>query len=140
MGYASLLSVAGGRNRENACELKSNTFWNFWQAILTMLVIKSVLIGMILSPLIQYVLDIPHKCRATVLDLLLEQKYSYLPTKRIVCKENSLLNQYILVDIPHMHINCVRPPILTCQLKGLFAGRTISWRWLGCGSGARGGR
>ena len=88
-----------------------------------MLVIKSVLIGMILSPLIQYVLDIPHKCTATVLDLLLEQKYSYLPTKRIVCKENSLLNQYILVDIPHMHINCVRPPILTCQLKEFFAGR-----------------
>ena len=54
-----------------------------------MLVIKSVLIGM--SPLIQYVLDIPHKCTATVLDLLLEQKYSYLPTKRIVCRENLLL-------------------------------------------------
>ena len=52
-----------------------------------MLVIKSVLFGMILSPLIQYVLDIPHKCTATVLDLLLEQKYSYLPTKSIVCRE-----------------------------------------------------
>ena len=91
VGYASLLSVAGGRKRENACELKSNIFCNFGQAILTMLVIKSVLIGMILGPLIQYDLDIPHKCRATVLDLLLEQKYSYLPTKRIVCRENRLL-------------------------------------------------
>ena len=91
VGYASLLSVAGGRKRENACELKSKTLWNFGQAILTMLVIKSVLIGMILGPLIQYDLDIPHKCRATVLDLLLEQKYSYLPTKMIVCRENHLL-------------------------------------------------
>ena len=45
--------------------------------------------------LIQYILDIPHKCRATVLDLLLEQNYSYLPTKRDVCRENRLLNLYI---------------------------------------------
>ena len=44
VGYASLLSVAGGRKRENACELKSDTLWHFGQAILTMLVIKSLLI------------------------------------------------------------------------------------------------
>ena len=75
----------------NACELKSNIFCNFGQAILTMLVMKSVLIRMILSPLIQYVLDIPHKCTATVFDLLLAQKFSYLPIKRIVCRENRLL-------------------------------------------------
>ena len=56
-----------------------------------MLLIRPVLICMILSPLIQYVLDIPHKCRATVLDLLLEQKYSYLLNKRIICRENRLL-------------------------------------------------
>ena len=75
----------------NACELKSNIFCNFGQAMLTMLLIRPVLICMILSPLIQYDLDIPHKCRATVLDLLLDQKFPYLLNKRIVCRENRLL-------------------------------------------------
>ena len=59
--------------------------------MLTMLLIRPVPLCMILSPLIQYVLDIPYKCTSTVLDLLLAQKYSYLLTKRIVCRENHLL-------------------------------------------------